>query len=347
MKYSESFDYAIKLSNDGKYTKAIRILRKLHKFEPNDAFIENKLAESLINTDEGREEGINLFEKIIETKEGKSKYLAMMKLALFYNSNNDNEKAEIYLRKIISNINNSKELEKIKNNSIYMLALILMYKNNSIDEAENLFLKLINTDYEYKAILRVIYINIKKEEYKKAYSYFSFYNLSDNNKKDMYNLEFFLKYKLGMLSKRQKKNPGYFCKQLLNYNEDEAVNHICINKEYIKDNKHIEYNESLDTHLLYKYLKEKINNMDPTYYKLNDVYVVKCDYIIANINGKSIDKMVVITYPNTKNIITMHPNIKEDEYDYNDVNEENKDVIVKQMKRESQIDKFNRKYGYK
>lgn len=82
--------------------------------------------------------------------------------------------------------------------------------------------------------------------------------------------------------------------------------------------------------------------MDPLEESLNDKYIIRCNKIVGiTIDKQPTDTIKVIVIPNTKRIITMYPIPA-----LNDKLEiENNYTSPKQKVRESQIDKFNRRYA--
>lgn len=163
-------------------------------------------------------------------------------------------------------------------------------------------------------IKELIYLDILEEKYEDAYIFLNqnfeiLKKIDDAN--NVYNIKYYLEYKLGKLTKTE--NPtNYFCKQLVDYNKYEVINHIGFH--LIGDDKQkiqIVFND-ININDLYRKCSNYINDKNPLFSNLPDVYLAKCNGIIGSINGKETDLIFITTIINTKNIIAIRPTI----YDY-------------------------------
>lgn len=217
----------------------------------------------------------------------------------------------------------------------FELAKFLTRNKNTLTEGKKLYEELLNTNNKSYAMLELIFLEINNRHYKQAYSLFNELSKEEILKKEYEHIKFYLEYKLGILPKSDKKINGYFYNQLTNYNENDTINHIKLHlDENGKKCEHTLYADGLNIDMLYSDIKIKIQNMNPNLFSLTDKYIIDYDYVIASVNGIDTNKIKVITFSNTKDIITMYPIISE------------KLVVeskpkVKEIKRESRIDKFN------
>ena len=89
----------------------------------------------------------------------------------------------------------------------------------------------------------------------------------------------------------------YFSSQIVVYNER-------ILEQIIKKRKN--FKEDIDVKNLIIYAKEKIKNIEPTYFDIFDRYIIK-DPGVGKINGKNTDYLVISTNLNTKDIVNIYP----------------------------------------
>lgn len=130
----------------------------------------------------------------------------------------------------------------------------------------------------------------------------------------------------------------YSEKQIINYDRDLAVDHV-IDHHVINPT----YNYFKPDVDISKLFEEILPLLDKKYLHYNGVfdnYIIRYNDIGYDDDGV-INEMIVITIPETTNIITMYPSRGLDNFD---VEEEDKNV-KKHSKRLSQIDKFNKKYN--
>jgi tetratricopeptide (TPR) repeat protein len=336
VKNYNDFLKAKNLIKQNNYRDAEIILKRLYKFEPENSIIKFELARLLIKNQNSKEEGKRFLEELLDTK---SRTYAMLELGRLEAVEENIPKAREYFEELIKSNSQNKIF------AIFELGRI-EEKEENIDKAIQYFEKILDTKNEIYALNKLVYLEIKIKNYMKAYNYLKkllyYSDLDDLNIKEINHIIFYLKYKLNLLTEEDKKNNSYFCIQLINYDEEKTIEHIKFHLDE-NDNKriHTNYYKSLNINILFNDIKFKISNMLPIKSSLTDKYIIEYDYIVGSINNVETNALEVVTYSNTKDIITMYPiyPIK------NKKNEE--DMKVKQIKRESQIDKFNRKYNLK
>lgn len=186
------------------------------------------------------------------------------------------------------------------------------------------------------ALKEILYLEIGDKNYEEAYRLFEeikkYRVLSES---ELVRIDFYLKYQLNLLTDADLVHDGYFCVQLINYSEDRLLNHLK-HKLKIKER----YNLSIDYDRLIEDTKKLLEQASPIKQSLNDKYILEYDYPVGKLRGNVTRKMEVITYSNTKQIITMTPTNKKCKK-----NEFSNRERAKVLKKESQIDKFNRKYN--
>lgn len=304
MRFIEEFKEAKELIDKFKYKEAIAILRKILKFDPNYYAVRIELAKLLVREEKTEEEGRIYLEQLLHTNYAGYALLELGKLELM---KGNREKAQEDFEKILT------FKDKI---SIYALEQLvyLEIKNKNYNQAYSLFQKIL----ELKEFEEYIYKD-----------------------KEIVKIEFYLKSKLGLLTEKEKKSKRYFQKQVLNYDEEEAIKHIKLHTHKIDNKiKHTEYIEEINIDNLFNEVKSKIQDEEPKLSVLTDKYIIDCDDTVGIINRVGTNKVEVCTLSNTKDIITMYPVLDTMHHDNYEIDMENVKV-----KRISQIEKFNLKYN--
>lgn len=151
------------------------------------------------------------------------------------------------------------------------------------------------------------------------------------------------------ISLPKEKNKFYSIRQIKNYDINEAIEHI---KRHTNGFNYYEecgnFNDDIDIKELVYYTREKIENMEPSYFNVFDNYVIEYPNV-GTYGDIKLDYVEAIVVPNTKNIITMYPvaseNIFSKTYNGNNKIEEENNYTKSKRKRKSQIDKFYERYG--
>ena len=199
----------------------------------------------------------------------KDKDLAILELVALKNSQKDYETAKKYLEKI--------EDREALNNNIYLQKLYIAIREKNFDEALT-YCKEINPSKE----------------------------ISSSKLDD---IEYFLKMKIGIIKKKKDfYEKGYFLNQLENYNEGWALEHIKLHLDVNENKKkHNVFDENIEVNDLYRKTKAHIHNINPNIVKLVDKYIIRHDMPIGNCSLRNTYGLMVITSPNSKNILTMYP----------------------------------------
>lgn len=216
--------------------------------------------------------------------------------------------------------------------------------NNNIDAALEILYKIINTSVHDIVLEELVKLYINYERYDLAYKYNNeiLKRQKTCSRFNIANIDAFLKHKLGIELDEESKNI-YFVKQLYSYSKEEAIKHI---SQHLDENEekltHSVYCEDINIEQLYNYALEKINELEPIEEGINDKYIIRCNRIVGlTIDNHKTDTVKIVVIPNTKDIITIYPipainNKLEIENDY---------TSSKQKVRESQLDKFKRRYA--
>ena len=129
----------------------------------------------------------------------------------------------------------------------------------------------------------------------------------------------------------------YTARQIYNYDEEETIRHM-LSHHLLGDSSKFFDRDSVRDVLIE--MKDKIQNMEGIPAGLSDRYIVHYDRVGYDESGL-LNSLEVITNFDTKDIITIYPLSGTDAYEDEEV------IKPKELKRESQIDKFNRRYGKK
>lgn len=127
--------------------------------------------------------------------------------------------------------------------------------------------------------------------------------------------------------------------QMINYDKDKAIEHII--DHHILNDSYSNFSDDIDIEQLFEEVQKRLDEAIIIYCDSVDKYILKYDNI-GYFDNKVINQLEIIVVPKTKNIITMYPckNILN-----TDIEEDIKPK--KEVKRLSQIEKFNLKYGIK
>ena len=160
----------------------------------------------------------------------------------------------------------------------------------------------------------------------------------------------YIRKQLGQIDISDINSERYICEQMKSYNEEKAIEHI---KKHLNEdccetfNVFTKFNENFPIEEIYTKLKRILPSESKIYSRgYQNIYFFKYDGC-GLVDDKIIDYFYVCTFQNSNKIITMYPchsiNIGKIRYtDLNDYANSNKKI-----KRISQIDKFNQKYGRK
>lgn len=258
-------------------------------------------------------------------------------LAKAYYKKNDYEKAEEYYKKI----DTDEKIKKINLGKIELLKgnfeLADEYLSNlDVDNYD------INMFYEEYYILALAKLRVNKyDEVLKILDLF----YENINKHEIEQMKFKLdRIRLYINSIKKEKidqsTLAYTEKQIVSYSKKSALKHIY--KHHVVEPRESKFNENIDIKELFENIKDMLSKDNVIYDSLFDKYIIKYPNAGYDKDNHNINQMLVITLPNTKNILTMYP------YDGSEsmfVLEELEEKEKPKVKRLSQIEKFNKKYG--
>ena len=244
------------------------------------------------------EEAKSYFTELLETS---NKTYAMLELGRLEANVGNYEEAKSYFTNLLGT----------SSKTYAMLELGRLEANvGNCEEAKGYFVELIQTPNWIYATQELLFLSIKEGNYEEASQLLNtIYNskLIEDNK--LSNIVFYLKYKLNLLTETDKnQNKNYFCLQLLDYNREEAINHV---KAHLDENDfkrlHSVFFESTDIEDIFSSIERSISEAIPDQSNFTDKYKVDCGNVIGVNNGAETSCVEVVTFPNTKDIITMYP----------------------------------------
>ena len=280
---------------------AIKEFKKLYKKYPDDNVILYELGTLLLR------QGINVSEALYLLSLATNKhnrYAISNELGLYFLNHGDYDKA---IEKFSSLGSSSKE----KDRCYGLYGLIMTYiHTGDYDKALDCFDKL-------KILRRITEFDISH------YYNLKFYLLTKNN-----------------LNPNEAYADNYFRKQLVDYDKETAIEHIKehlkqANEEKIKAKRvHSVFNENMDIEKLYDYCVEIIKDKDPTGRGEVDYYKCKLeDKVGVTYANKETTYVEVVTFPNSKDILSIYPVFN------GHVNK----VVEQNEKERKQVNKKNRK----
>ena len=201
--------------------------------------------------------------------------------------------------------------------------------------------------FKYNLLIARIKLLIVFGKYKELYT------LIEKNKNiydigDIVAVRFFCKEKLGYLNYENTDHLTYRFKQIYDYSEEAFLEHI-------KKHQVIDGEENTSTSLFVpdldiKKVLEEIKKYIPSNKALytgflDDTYYFKYDNC-GRVHGKLTNFIKVATFYGSENFITMCPDYNQENLPYVDLNylKDNENINVKRL---SQIDKFNRRFNRK
>lgn len=238
--------------------------------------------------------------------------------------------AYVYYADAYIKLGNFEKAEEILKNAV-------ISKGTSLESKEELTMikvKLLCCQEKYQECLELLCANIdvfKKHNW--GYEYIVIYLKKKLNKLDSSDYNNFLE--------------KYLCSQIISYNEEKAIEHI---------KKHIINSDNFDNS---KVLFVDDFPIEEIYFKLRKMLPLECKIyndIICNVyffkyesnghvNSKLVDYFAVVTIKDTNNIITMYPYENREKRECINLTPPIEDIP--KVKKISQIDKFNQRYGKK
>lgn len=152
-----------------------------------------------------------------------------------------------------------------------------------------------------KSLIQYIVILIKEGNYEEAYKYFRLIPeeyVRDNEVEVAILRRYIYKEKYPEINLILKNEfLPYFSSQIVVYNES-------VLEKIVKRRKN--FKEEVNFKNLIAYAKEKIENIEPTYFDIFDRYIIE-DPGVGKVNGKKTDYLVISTNLNTKDIVNIYP----------------------------------------
>lgn len=152
----------------------------------------------------------------------------------------------------------------------------------------------INKEAYYVKILSLL---VKDKNYEEALNYFNKMLKACPNMElnETNTIKLIIEKGLGL--ELSVKKPGYKEKQIINYSKEEAIKHIYLNRLYSAP-----FNNDIEIKDVYEFAKSKLTDSNLCYGETLDVYEIDTKEVANGMN-----KLRVLTIPNTKDIITMYP----------------------------------------
>lgn len=301
------YDVAYIKNRENKNNEAIEILKRLLN-DKNATFMKYNIHSELGKAYLKKADLINAEKqfKLSSDEYGQRSFL----LAKLECSKGNFDKAEEYIKK-------AKQKASSVFPEMYYFDVLIKFRNMKYEEA-------------YKLIE-----NVSKTYFNKIYSY-SVSNLL----KDLHVIKLLMDKELEKESEIDE--TSYIEKQISNYSIDNTVNYIKENN--FDTNKLSYFKNGVDIDSVILEVQEKLDDdiafKDSTF----DKYIVSYENIGLDSDKNTLNQLMVITFPNTKNIVGMYPFDASDNINYT---KEGNDASKKKVYRMSQIDKFKLKYGDK
>ena len=333
------FEKAKNLSKRKDYVGAIIIFRNILKSEPNDRIVKFELARALAKTSEGKQEAKELLIQLLSTQ---NRTYAMLELGKLEASEGNNAQARSYFEQLLSEQNRNRtyamlelgKLEaregnnakarsyfeqllftsgKLSDRNYAMLELgKLEASEDNDDQARSYFEQLLSDPSKIcreSARANLLFLNIKENKFRDAYDLMSLVCSTTISNMVYKSLKIYLEYELGLIDDYSEYK-GYFASQLFDYDENKALEHIKLHlDENEQKRKHSVFNNDIDLAELLHIVQEKIKNLNPREYIGVDKYIVDCGMCVASFNSGDTQYATVITLPNSKNILTMYPEL--------------------------------------
>lgn len=296
-RYLIEFKQAELLFKQGRLEEAEKKLIELHVRCPHDKSIAGLLADILIKTDRIFDVEEELLYSLIKNDTITRLHFARRLILL-----GDKKEAERHINIVL----------KSKDKDLALLELgALKTSQKDYQLAKKYLEKIVDTQgFNNDINLQNLYIAIREKNYEEALKYTQKITPSkeiSSNRLD--DIEYFLKMKIGIIKKKNNfYEKGYFLNQLENYHEGWALEHIKLHLDVNeKKKKHNVFDENIEVNDLYRKTKTHIRNINPNMVTLVDKYVIKHEIPIGNCSLKNTYGLMVITPPNSKNILTMYP----------------------------------------
>lgn len=334
--------YKGKIESTGhNYNQAIKYLEDSLGNRKDDVYWSSILELAKTNYKMGNvEEAHNL---CIRLKENKNTFFGDVDILLgnIYSAKGNLERAEQHYLNALKN--RGKFIEKA---ALFNLGNLNMQKGD-YPLAKKYYQEVTKHQQLYKApaYFQLLYLSIREEDYQNCHKIIAELEQLELNSSMKESIE---KVKLYLDVKRKAKIKlsrihNYTDEQIINYSEEKALNFITSNKK-----RDVSFNEEIDQSTLFYSIKSKLTADKLTINSLMDSYLIEYPSIGYRQDEK-LNDLRVICLPNTKDIITMYPDsrVKKTTESIEEEQIEQETSSKKKVKKLSQIDKFNRRYGLK
>ena len=175
-----------------------------------------------------------------------------------------------------------------------------LLRSSRDEDATEFYNELLCTNNDSPAMTELMFIDIKKEDYK-----FALYRLNKiyDNLENSEQIKNYLHYKLGLPIE----NSDYYIRQLMNYSYN-AFNAKMNTKVY--SSFATAANTQLDESLrekLYSEINKKIRSYNPVSSSIFNKYIIDMGGIVGVTNDKQTSKLMVITFVNSYDILLFYP----------------------------------------
>lgn len=227
----------------------------------------------------------------------------------------------------------------------------LEYILENYSSARKYFDEVLSVDFKMSfeyATLELIILELNLKNFEQAYFYLNKLLKSPsigklNVEKNLLEFKFFLETKL---KKQYSKPSSYFEWQLVDYNIKYVISHIKKHLKNVENKKvHSIFIEGLNVENLVEVIENNLENSMRSTPKLVDKYIFNFNFHIGTFANMPTNKLLVTTIPHSKKILTAYPISATLEYKNENEIDIPKEKIIELTKRESQIDKFNKKYN--
>ncbi len=165
----------------------------------------------------------------------------------------------------------------------------------------------------------------------------------------------FCKVKMNDYSEKEIDIKRYSVQQMIHYSEEKALDHLRFHRK--KKYGRAYFDENINVEDLFHNIQKVLPNSIQTWnWDLVSQYVYSIDQVGYDSDGLRTNRLSVMTLPNSYEILTMAPSGSKRNVEINDYEgmlqsllpkEEEEPIKQKVMKRQSQIDKFQKRYGKK
>lgn len=203
--------------------------------------------------------------------------------------------------------------------------------------------------FKYNMFFSRIKLLSFQERYEELYNLY-LENINMDKEKDLNSVWFYAKKRTGRLNDEKRDVNSYLFKQIVRYEEEDFYHHI--EKHLANSNKDLDDPNSaiFEEGFPLRDVVEEIKKYIPSNKRLflgfyDNRYYFKYDEC-GRVDRRIVNYFEVVCLNNSQDFITMCPTVGNDNLPYIDLNYMKKEEPVK-VKRISQTDKFNRRYGNK